>query len=71
MNKTEILIKLENIIWLMNEIENTYVRNELQLVADALVKEWQESDTYYEEIKQILNYDETMENLNNIQIWKK
>jgi hypothetical protein len=71
MNKTEILIKLENIIWLMNEIENTYVRNELQLVADALAKEWQESDTYYEEIKQILNYDETMENLNNIQIWKK
>jgi hypothetical protein len=55
----------------MNEIENTYVRNELQLVADALAKEWQESDTYYEEIKQILNYDETMENLNNIQIWKK
>ena len=71
MNKTEILIKLENIIWLMNEIENTYVRNELQLVADALAKEWQESDAYYEEIKQILNYDETMENLNNIQIWKK
>lgn len=71
MNKTEILIKLENIIWLMNEIENTYVRNELQLVADALAKEWQESDTYYEEIKKLLNYDETMENLNNIQIWKK
>ena len=71
MNKTEILNKLESIIWLMNEIENTYVRNELQLVVDALVKDWQESDTYYEKIKQILNYDETMENLNNIQIWKK
>ena len=71
MNKTEILNKLESIIWLMNEIENTYVRNELQLIADALVKDWQDSDAYCEEIKQVLNYDETMENLNNIQIWKK
>lgn len=55
MSKKEILIKLENIIWLMQEIENTYVRNELQLIADALVKEWQESDLYYEQIKQTLN----------------
>ena len=55
MSKTEILNKLESIIWLMNEIENTYVRNELQLVADALVKDWQESDLYYEQIKQTLN----------------
>jgi hypothetical protein len=71
MNKTEILIKLENIIYLMDSVENFYIRNELKLIVDALVKDWNESDTYYEEIKQVLNYDETMNNLNNIQIWKK
>jgi len=71
MNKTEILIKLENIIYLMDSVENFYIRNELQLIVDALVKDWNESDTYYEEIKQVLNYNETMNNLNNIQIWKK
>jgi hypothetical protein len=55
----------------MNSVDNAYVRNELQLIKDALIKEWEESNYHYEQIKKVLNYDETMENLNNIQIWKK
>jgi hypothetical protein len=68
MTKQEIIETLSNCIELSNLSENVYMRNRLTEVAEALIVEWQESDAYDEVVKQILNYDETMENLNNIKI---
>ena len=66
MTKQEIIDRLENITWLMAEIENTYVKHELEEITEALRNEFNNSDTYEEEVKQVLNYDETMNKLNNL-----
>jgi hypothetical protein len=68
MTKQEIIETLSNCIELSNLSENIYVRNKLTMVAEALIQEWNDSDSYEEQVKQVLNYDETMENLNNIKI---
>ena len=66
MTQQEIIDRLENITWLMAEIENTYVKHELEEITEALRNEFNNSDTYEEEVKQVLNYDETMNKLNNL-----
>ena len=68
MTKQEIIESLSNCIELVNLSENVYVRNRLTEIAEALIVEWNESYAYDEVVKQVLNYDETMENLNNIKI---
>lgn len=68
MTKQEIIETLSNCIELSNLSENIYVRNKLTMVAEALIEEWQESNSYEEQVKQVLNYDETMDNLNNLKI---
>jgi len=69
MDKQEILAKLEMCIYILETTDNLYVRKQLEKISDALVKDWNESDAYTQEIRQVLNYDETMYNLNNI--WTK
>lgn len=66
MTKQEIIESLSNCIELVNLSENVYVRNRLTEVAEALMEEWQESNNYEEQVKKVLNYDETMNNLNNL-----
>ena len=66
MTKQEIIEALSNCIELVNLSENVYVRNRLTEVAEALIEEWQESNNYEEQVKKVLNYDETMNNLNNL-----
>jgi FMN-dependent NADH-azoreductase len=68
MTKQEIIETLSNCIEIVNLSENTYVRNKLTQVAEALIEEWQESNAYDEVVKQVLNYDETMSNLDKIRI---
>jgi hypothetical protein len=68
MTKQEIIETLSNCIELVNLSENVYVRNKLTEVAEALINEWSESDAYEEQVKKVLNYDETMGNLNNTKI---
>ena len=53
MTKQEIIESLSNCIELVNLSENVYVRNQLTKVAEALIQEWNDSDAYYEQIKQI------------------
>jgi len=55
MTKQEIIETLSNCIELSNLSENVYVRNKLTMVAEALIEEWQESEAYYKQIKQIIN----------------
>jgi hypothetical protein len=55
MKKTEILNRLEICIAVMKDTENTFVTRELKEIREELVKQWNESDMYYEEIKQVIN----------------
>ena len=66
MTKQEIIETLSNCIELCNLSENVYMRNRLTEVAEILIEEWQESNNYEQQVKKVLNYDETMENLNNL-----
>ena len=68
MTKQEIIESLEVCISIMQTTENILVTNKLTQVAEALVDKWNRDEYYVEQIKQVLNYDETMENLNNIKI---
>ena len=71
MDKQEILAKLEICISILENTDNLYVRKQLENIAEALVEDWNESEAYAQEIREVLNYDETMSNLNNISIWTK
>jgi hypothetical protein len=44
------------------------MKNKLRNIKKLLLEEWNESDLYQEQIKEVLRYDETMNNLNNIKI---
>ena len=68
MTNQEIIESLEVCISIMQTTENILVTNKLTQVAEALVNKWNRDEYYVEQIKQVLNYDETMENLNNIKI---
>ena len=68
MTKQEIIESLQVCISIIETTENTLVTNKLTQVAEALIDDFNKSDYYVEQIKQVLNYDETMENLNNIKI---
>jgi hypothetical protein len=69
MDKQEILAKLEICISILENTDNIYVRKQLEYIAESLVKDWNQSDAYAQEIREVLNYDQTMTNLNNI--WTK
>ncbi len=66
MTKQEIIERLENITWLMAEVENTYVKHELEEITQALRDDFNYNDTYEQQVKDVLNYDETMDKLNNL-----
>jgi len=68
MDKLQILFKLETCIEVMKTTDNVYVRKQLELIANALVKDWNESEAYAQQIREVLNYDETMSNLDNIKL---
>jgi hypothetical protein len=66
--KTEIINELNNLIQLSKDLENTYMKNKLEFIKKALYNEWNESDAYMEEIKKVLMYQETMDNLNDLKL---
>ena len=68
MTQQEIIKRLENITWLMTEVENTYVKYELEEITEAIKAQFNYSDDYEQEVKKVLNYAETMLNLDNIKI---
>lgn len=68
MDKLQILFKLETCISILENTDNVYVRKQLELIANALVKDWNESEAYAQQIREILNVDETYNNLDKIRI---
>jgi hypothetical protein len=66
--KTQVLTELDSLIQLTSDLENVYIKNRLRFIKKLLQTEWNESDLYYEQIKQVLREEETMQNLNNIKL---
>jgi hypothetical protein len=66
--KTEIINDLDILIQLSKDLDNAYMKNKLRNIKKLLLEEWNESYLYQEQIKEVLRYDETMNNLNNIKI---
>ena len=64
--KTEIINELDNLIDLSKDLDNVYMKNKLRYIKDLLITEWNESDLYFQQIREVLRYDETMNNLNNL-----
>lgn len=68
--KTEIINEIDALIQLTSDLDNVYIKNRLRYVKKLLLTEWNESDLYDEQIKEILRYDETMNNLNDLMNFK-
>ena len=66
--KTEIINELDALIQLTKDLDNVYIKNRLRYVKKLLLTEWNESDFYEQKVKQVLRYDETMNNLNEIKL---
>ena len=68
--KTEIINELDNLIQLSKDLDNAYMKNKLRDIKKLLLNEWNESDLYYEQIREVLKEEETMNNLNNLMDFK-
>ena len=69
--KTEIINNLDILIQLSKDLDNAYMKNKLRDIKKLLLKEWNETDLYYEQIKEVLREEETMNNLNNLMDFNK
>jgi len=68
MTKTEILQELQLLTDLASTMNDSFTYNKLTKVITSLESLWQTEYVYFEEIKQVLNYEETMDNLNQLNI---
>ena len=69
--KTEIINDLDILIQLSKDLDNAYMKNKLRNIKKLLLEEWNETDLYYEQIKEVLREEETMNNLNNLMDFNK
>ena len=68
--KTEVINELDSLIQLTSDLDNVYIKNRLRFIKKLLQTEWNESDLYMEQIKQVLMEEETIDNLNNLMNFK-
>lgn len=64
--KTQVINELDALIQLTSDLDNIYVKNRLRYIKKILLTEWNESDLYFEQIREVLKEEETMNNLNNL-----
>jgi hypothetical protein len=65
--KIEIIRKLDILLDLQSE-DNIYQITLLNSIKKDLINEWNASDNYAQQIREVLNMDETYDLLNNIKI---
>lgn len=65
--KTQILARLDILLSLQNE-NNLYQIKLLNSIKEDLINEWNASDMYAQQIREVLDMDNTYELLNNIKI---
>ena len=68
MNKQTIIEEIDNLIQLSGDLDNIYIKNRLRYVRNLLTTDWNESEDYTQQIKEVLNTEETMNNLNNLKL---
>lgn len=68
--KTEIINELDALIQLTKDLDNVYIKNRLRYVKKLLLTEWNESDLYFQQIREVLKEEETMNNLNDLTNFK-
>jgi len=66
--KAQVISELDSLIQLTKDLENVYIQNRLRYVKKLLLTDWNESDLYYQQIREVLKADETMNNLNDLNI---
>ena len=66
--KTQVINELDALIQLTSDLDNIYVKNRLRYVKKLLLTEWNESDLYFQQIREVLKEEETMNNLNDLNI---
>jgi hypothetical protein len=66
--KAQVINELDSLIQLSKDLENVYIQNRLRYVKKLLLTDWNESDLYYQQIREVLRTDETMNNLNDLNI---
>lgn len=69
--KTQVINELDALIQLTSDLDNVYIKNRLRYVKKLLLTEWNESDLYFEQIREVLKEEETMNNLNNLMDFNK
>ena len=55
MDKTEIIAELDKLMYIAEQLENTFFIGRLRAIQDALIKEWNESDVYFLQMQNALN----------------
>jgi len=68
MNKQIIIEEIDNLIQLSGDLDNIYIKNRLRYVRKLLTTDWNESEDYMQQIKEVLNTEETMNNLNDLKL---
>jgi hypothetical protein len=48
MNKVEIIAELDKLMYIAEQLENTFLVGRLEVIKQSLIKDWNESDAYYE-----------------------
>lgn len=66
--KTRVINELDALIQLTKDLDNVYIKNRLRYVKKLLLTEWNESDLYFQQIREVLKEEETMNNLNDLNI---
>lgn len=48
MNKVEIIAELDKLMYIAEQLENTFLVGRLEVIKQSLIKDWNESDAYYD-----------------------
>ena len=48
MSKIEIIAELDKLMYIAEQLENTFLVGRLEAIKQSLIKDWNESDAYYE-----------------------
>lgn len=48
MSKIEIIAELDKLMCIAEQLENTFLVGRLEVIKKSLIKDWNESDSYYE-----------------------
>ena len=48
MSKIEIIAELDKLMYIAEQLENTFLVSRLEVIKQSLIRDWNESDAYYE-----------------------